>query len=128
MRKPIPWKEPTRLTVEAPNSRKRKQANPAGAGNGIGGEAPKLKRRRSAGSAVRKLAPTVRPRKANASLPLLMLLGHSVNRYASVADLQRGQLDLALVIDRPERPVADLAPGWGLASFRRGRIVPSVDA
>ncbi len=26
-----------------------------------------------------------------------------------VADLQRGQLDLALVIDRPERPVADLA-------------------
>lgn len=83
MRKPIPWKGPRRLTVEAPSTRKREQADPADAG--IGAEAPRSKPRRSPGSAAGKFAPTLRPRKATDSLPLLMLLGHS----ESCAELRR---------------------------------------
>ncbi|MGY3331227.1 hypothetical protein ACVILI_004244 [Mesorhizobium sp. USDA 4775] len=84
MRKPVPWKEPSRLTVEAPSTRKQKQANPAGVGNGVGA-APRSKPRRSPASATHTVAPTVKPRKATASLPLLMLLGHS----ESCAELRR---------------------------------------
>jgi len=75
MRKPVPWTEPLRLTVEPPRTRKRKRTNPAG--NGIGAEATRSKPCRPAASPVRKPTPTVTPRKATASKQLLTLLGHS---------------------------------------------------
>lgn len=77
MRKPVPWTEPTRLTVEVPKSRKRKSTNPADAGNGIGAGSQRSKPRTSPVSPARKPAPTVRSRKATASQQLLTLLGHS---------------------------------------------------
>lgn len=77
MRKPVPWTEPLRLTVDVPKTRKRKRTNPADAGDGIGAEAPRSKRCRSPDSPVRKLTPTVTPRKATASKQLLTLLGHN---------------------------------------------------
>lgn len=77
MRKPVPWTEPLRLTVDVPKSRRRKQANPADAGNGIGAETTRSKPYTSPRSPVRKLTPTVSPKKATASKQLLILLGHS---------------------------------------------------
>lgn len=77
MRKPVPWTEPMRLTVKTPRTRKRKQANPADAGNDIGAEATRSKPCRSAASPARKLTPTVKPSKAKASKQLLTLLGHN---------------------------------------------------
>ncbi len=76
MRKPVPWTEPTRLTVGAPRTRKQKRTNPVDVGSGVAAEAPKSKPCQSAASVARKLTPTVRSRKATASLPLLTLLGH----------------------------------------------------
>jgi hypothetical protein len=107
MRKPVPWKEPARLTVEAPISRKQKQANPADLGNGIGA-APRLKPRRSTASSVRNVTRTVQPKKATASLPLLMLLGHS----ESCAELRRAGRVMAC--DCRIRPMEDPAVTVGL--------------
>ena len=84
MRKPVPWTEPLRLTVEVPKTRKRKPTNPADAGNGIGVEAARSKPCRPSVSSARKLA-TIRSRKASASKQLLTLLGHN----ASCAGLRR---------------------------------------
>lgn len=77
MRKPVPWTQPLRLTVKPPRTRKRKQANPADGGNGIGAEASRSKPHGLRRSPVRKLTLTVTPRKATASKQLLTLLGHS---------------------------------------------------
>lgn len=71
MKRPIIWKEPTRLTVVAPGARKESDANPIDVGTGIGAE-PRVIHPRS-----RKTSADVSPGTARTSLPLLMLLGHS---------------------------------------------------
>jgi hypothetical protein len=109
MKKPVPWTEPMRLTVEAPDSRKRKQTNPADAGDGVGPEAPTSKPCRSVASAARKLTPTVSPKKAMASLPLLTLLGHR----ESCAGLRRAGRIAGC--DCRIRPMEDPAMTVGLA-------------
>jgi hypothetical protein len=76
MKKPIIWKEPTRLTVVAPGARKQRETNPADARSGTGA-ATACSEPRLAAPAVGKPAPTIRLGKATASLPLLMLIGHS---------------------------------------------------
>ena len=107
MRKPVPWKEPTRLTVEAPSVRKQTQANPAEVRKGFGA-GPSSKPRTSAASTARNMTPTVRPRKATASLPLLMLLGHS----ESCAELRRAGRIMAC--DCRIKPMEDPAVTVGL--------------
>jgi hypothetical protein len=76
MKKPVIWKEPARLTVVAPSVRKQRDTNPVDAGAGIRADTASSESRLSV-SAAGKLTPTVRLGKASASLPLLMLLGHS---------------------------------------------------
>ncbi len=109
MRKPVPWTEPTRLTVEVPKTRNRKPTNPADAGNGIGAEAARSKPCRSAASPVRKQTPTVTPKKATASKQLLALLGHS----ESCADLRRA--GRVASCDCRVKPMEDPAITVGLA-------------
>ena len=109
MRKPVPWTEPLRLTVEVPKTRKRKPTSPADAGNGIGVEAPPSKPCRPGALAPRKLAPTVRPKKATASKQLLTLLGHS----ESCADFRRESRIAAC--DCRIKPMEDPAVTVGLA-------------
>lgn len=99
MKKPVPWTEPTRFTVEAPDSRKRK----------LGVRSPKSTRCRPAALAARKLTPTVTPKKATASIQLLTLLGHS----ESCADLRRAGRIAAC--DCRTKPMEDPAVAVGLA-------------
>ena len=47
MRKPIPWIEPPRLTVDVPKTGKQKQMNLKDAGNGIGAKSSRSKPCRS---------------------------------------------------------------------------------
>jgi hypothetical protein len=108
MKKPAIWKEPTRLVVVAPDTRKQSDANPADVGTGIGAETARLEPRSST-PATAKLAPTVRPGKATASLPLLMLLGHS----ESCATLRRAGAIASC--DCRTKPMEDPAVAVGLA-------------
>lgn len=76
MKKPVILKEPARLTVLAPETPKQCDANPADARSGTGATTA-CSESRLAAPAVGKPGPTIRPIKATASLPLLMLIGHS---------------------------------------------------
>jgi hypothetical protein len=108
MRKPAIWKEPARLTVEAPGARKQSHANPVDVGTGFGAETARLEPRSST-PATAKLASTIRLDKATASLPLLMLLGHS----ESCATLRR--TGAIASCDCRIKPMEDPAVAVGLA-------------
>lgn len=108
MKKPVIWKEPARLTVVAPGASQRSGTNPVAAGAGIGAETASSESRSSI-SAAGKPAPTVRPAKATASLPLLMLLGHS----ESCATLRRAGAIVSC--DCRIKPMEDPAVAVGMA-------------
>lgn len=108
MKKPVIWKEPVRLTVVAPGVRKQRDTNPADTRSGTGA-AMACPEPRSPTSVGAKLAPTVRPSKATASLPLLMLIGHS----ESCATLRRAGAIASC--DCRTKPMEDPAVAVGLA-------------
>jgi hypothetical protein len=108
MKKPIIWKEPVRLTVVAPEPRKQRETNPADVRSGTGA-ATACSESRLAAPAVGKPGPTIRPGKATASLPLLMLLGHS----ESCATLRRAGAIASC--DCRTKPMEDPAVAVGLA-------------
>jgi hypothetical protein len=108
MSKPVLWKEPTRLTVEAPNVGKQSRANPAAAEAGIRADTV-LSNPGSSASAARAMSPTIRPPKATASLPLLMLFGH----HESCARLRR--VGAIASCDCRIKPMEDPAVAVGLA-------------
>jgi hypothetical protein len=108
MKKPVIRKEPVRLTVVAPDARKQHDTNPVDAGTGIGAAAARPEPLSST-RAARTLAPTVRPGKATASLPLLMLLGHR----ESCASLRRA--GAVASCDCRIKPMEDPAVAVGLA-------------
>ncbi|MFU0504608.1 hypothetical protein [Pseudaminobacter sp. NGMCC 1.201702] len=108
MKKPVIRKEPVRLAVVAPDARKQHDTNPVD--TGIGVEASTVRPEPlSSTRAARILAPTVRPRKATASLPLLMLLGHR----ESCATLRRAGAIASC--DCRTKPMEDPAVAVGLA-------------
>lgn len=108
MKKPVIWKEPARLTVVASDARKQRDANHVDASTRTGAEADGSESLSSAPASA-KLAPTVRPGKATASLPLLMLLGHS----ESCAALRRAGAIASC--DCRIKPMEDPAVAVGLA-------------
>lgn len=108
MRKPVPWKEPARLTVEALSPGGTRMANPVDPKKGLRPEAPSPKPCPSA-STPRPIAPTIKPPKATASLPLLMLLGHR----ESCAELRRAGVIASC--DCGIKPMEDPAVAVGLA-------------
>jgi hypothetical protein len=108
MKKPVIWKEPVRLTVVAPGARKQNESNPVDADSGIAAETASSVPSPST-SATRKPTPTVRLGKATASLPLLMLLGHS----ESCATFRRAGAIVSC--DCRIKPMEDPAVAVGLA-------------
>jgi hypothetical protein len=108
MKKPIIWKEPARLTVVAPEARKQRETNPVDVCTVIGA-ATVCSKPQSSTSVSAKLAPTIRPSKATASLPLLMLIGHS----ESCATLRRAGAIASC--DCQTKPMEDPAVAVGLA-------------
>lgn len=104
MKKPVIWKEPMRLTVEAPGARKRSPANPVDADTVVGADAARPEPAPSASA-----AGTIIPSKATASLPLLMLLGHR----ESCALLRRAGAIVSC--DCRTKPMEDPAVAVGLA-------------
>jgi hypothetical protein len=108
MKKPVHWKEPTQLTVVAPGVRKRSDANPVDAATDVGADTA-CSEPQSSTSVVGKLVPTVRRDKATASLPLLMLLGHS----ESCATLRRAGAIVSC--DCRTKPMEDPAVAVGMA-------------
>jgi hypothetical protein len=108
MKKPVILKEPVRLTVVAPGVRKQRETNPVDVNTGIGAATPSSESRLAA-PAVCKPVPTIRPSKATASLPLLMLIGHS----ESCATLRRAGAIASC--DCRIKPMEDPAVAVGLA-------------
>lgn len=108
MRKPVPWKEPARLTVEASGDGKPSAMNPVDVDTAIGPEAPSPKPCPSASTPL-PIAPTIKPARSTASLPLLMLIGHR----ESCAELRRA--GAVASCDCGIKPMEDPAVAVGLA-------------
>ncbi|MET3791903.1 hypothetical protein [Aquamicrobium terrae] len=108
MKKPVILKEPVRLTVVAPETRKQREMTPADACTVTGAAAARLESRLAV-PAIGKPGPTIRPGKATASLPLLMLIGHS----ESCATLRRAGAIASC--DCRIKPMEDPAVAVGLA-------------
>lgn len=108
MKKPVIWKEPTRLTVVAPGVRNQRETNPLDVRSGTGA-ATACSEPRLSPVAPGNPAPTIRPSKATASLPLLMLIGHS----ESCATLRRAGAIASC--DCRTKPMEDPAVAVGLA-------------
>lgn len=108
MKKSVILKGPARLTVATPATRKQRDANPADARAETESAAASSGLRLST-LAPGKPEPTIRLGKATASLPLLMLIGHS----ESCATLRRAGAIASC--DCRTKPMEDPAVAVGLA-------------